>query len=169
VSAPALFEHPRAREPDQQALVRRWRQCPERPVFALLPPVEEDAARERIKFPRLGDARAILFVMSPIVEHVRERAPRQHRRFQDPHMVAIGEDASPPTRPQALRNSPIDLFGRGDLERLHALRERPRILGLDDEMKVRALNAQVDDAEDVFVLRRAECRLADRLVDVTLP
>jgi hypothetical protein len=55
------------------------------------------------------------------------------------------------------------MLGGRDLEALHPRRQGDLSVGLDDEVEVRALDAEVDDPE-VLAARRGERRLADRLV-----
>jgi hypothetical protein len=68
-------------------------------------------------------------------------------------VIAVGEHpaASPPVLACAERG--IDEPRRGDLEALHAARERHLVLGLDQHVDVRALEADVHDAEPI-----AHCR-----------
>ena len=56
------------------------------------------------------------------------------------------------------------MLGGRDLEPLHPLRQRLLALGLDQQMNVIVLEAEMNDPE-VFSPRRGERRLANRLVD----
>jgi hypothetical protein len=56
------------------------------------------------------------------------------------------------------------MLGGRDLEALHPPGERLRVVGLHQQVNMRALDAEVDDAE-VLAQRRGQGRLADRLVD----
>jgi len=76
-------------------------------------------------------------------------------------VIAVGEDlAAPPAHAIAERG--VDCPGRGDLEALHAQAERRLVLGLDEHMQVRSLDAHVNDAEPL-AQRRRDRRTADRL------
>jgi hypothetical protein len=55
------------------------------------------------------------------------------------------------------------VLGGRDLEALHPARQRRLVVGLDPQVDVRALDADVDDPE-VLASRRRERRFADRLV-----
>ncbi|HMG54572.1 MAG TPA: hypothetical protein VK601_13840 [Kofleriaceae bacterium] len=80
-------------------------------------------------------------------------------------MVAIGEHRAPPTRSgAALADRCVEVLGGRDLKALHAMRERALVVGLDQQMDVGALDAEMNDPE-VLAPRGDERRLAHRMVD----
>src|SRR5579872_1613779 len=80
-------------------------------------------------------------------------------------MIAIGEHDTATTRTRlALADRRVEVLGRRDLEALHPPRQRAAVVRLDDQMHVRALDAEVDNME-VVAPRGGERGLADRLVD----
>ena len=60
----------------------------------------------------------------------------------------------------------LRVLGRRDLEALHADSERALVIGLDQQVDVVVLDAQLHDAE-VLAARRRQRGLADGLVDTT--
>jgi hypothetical protein len=65
-------------------------------------------------------------------------------------VIAIGEElAAPPEHP-------VETPGQPDLEAEHPAREAGRPLGLDDEVDVVALDAELHDAEEVAVAARED-------------
>jgi hypothetical protein len=86
------------------------------------------------------------------------------RRGDDLGVVAIGEHCASTSRPGlAAADRGVEVLGRRDLEALHARCERVLVVGLDEQVEMRALDAEVDDAEVVAPGGR-ERGLADRLV-----
>jgi hypothetical protein len=80
-------------------------------------------------------------------------------------VVSIDEHlAAPPATSVAQRR--IDIPRGRDLESLHAPRKRELVLGLDQQVHVRALDTDVHDPE-LLALRRREGRVADGLVHVS--
>jgi hypothetical protein len=80
-------------------------------------------------------------------------------------MVPVGEHAAAPPRPAlAFADRRIDVLGRGNLEALHAGGQRTLVIGLDEQVYVVALDAELHDPE-VLAARRGQRRFADRLVD----
>jgi len=86
-------------------------------------------------------------------------------RGDDLGVVAIGEHrtASPRAGP-TLADRGVEVLGSRDLEALHTVGERALVVGLDQQMDVGTLDAEVHDAE-VLPHRRDERGFADRMVD----
>jgi hypothetical protein len=61
-------------------------------------------------------------------------------------VIAVREHGTPPA-PALLSQGRVDVPGRRDLEPLHASGERPLVLGLDQQVDVAALQADMDDAD----------------------
>jgi hypothetical protein len=73
-------------------------------------------------------------------------------------VVAVGEHGAAPP------GGAVEVARRGDLEALHAAGELHAARRLDEEMDVRALDADVDDLEALLAAPRGDERLADRRV-----
>jgi len=104
-------------------------------------------------------------VLAVILQHVDERVPDFPRRSERPLVISVREHTTSPDEP------PIDCFGDPDGEPLHALREGLSSFGLDDEMQMVRLDAEVCDSkrhpagrgnrtsnarEDIGIAQRAE-------------
>src|SRR5262249_28172899 len=116
------------------------------------PPVEPGGRGARIEI-SAADA-----VMLPVLQNGDETVSHLARRPECPRVIATSPDASaPPDRP-------IDSPGEPDDEPLHASRERPGPIGLDDQVKVAGLHGEVKDAESTpRTLRQA---VAERLEEL---
>ena len=90
--------------------------------------------------------------------------PRLPGRGDDLGVVAIGEHRAPAawTGPVPADRR-VEVLGGRDLEPLHARRQRVLVVGLDEQVDVRALDAEVDDPE-VLASGRRERRFADRTI-----
>ncbi|HEY1552857.1 MAG TPA: hypothetical protein VGG28_33740 [Kofleriaceae bacterium] len=104
----------------------------------------------------------VLAVTPPVIQHVRDARAHLARRRQHRRVIAIAEHASPPA------DRAIDELCRRDQEALHPLRERDIARGLDDQVKVSALDAEVDDA-NALVFRERDGRVANARVELTPP
>jgi len=63
-------------------------------------------------------------------------------------MIAVGEHRTPAARPRpVLADCRVEVLGGRDLKALHARRKCALAVGLDDQMEVRALDAEVHDPE----------------------
>ena len=90
--------------------------------------------------------------------------PRLPGRGDDLGVVAVGEHGTAPPRSRlAPADRGVEVLGGRDLEPLHAGCERILVIGLDDQVKMGALDAEVDDAE-VFAPGGREGGFADRPV-----
>ena len=79
-------------------------------------------------------------------------------------VVAIREHGPPARWPGlALADRCVQVLGSGDLETLHPFRERPAVIGLDQQMDVVVLDAEVNDPE-VVPTRGDQRRLANGLI-----
>jgi hypothetical protein len=84
-------------------------------------------------------------------------------------MVAVREHRPAPPGPRlALADRRIEVLGRRDLKSLHPRRQRLLVLGLDQQVHVVSLDAELHDPE-VLAQRRGQRRLADRLVHAPPP
>jgi len=90
-----------------------------------------------------------------VVEHVSERAPDLERRPEWAEVKTIGENATRPFE-QA-----IESLSQPNAERLHAARELPRALRLDNDVQVIRLDGIMNDA------RIPGARQAKRLAHLT--
>src|SRR6185503_1756127 len=103
----------------------------------------------------------------PVNEDVAERVTRLARVGDDLGVVSIREHGASPPRPwPAPADRRVEVLGRRDLEALHPRGERALVLGLDDQVQVGALDAEVDDAK-VLAQRGGQRGLAHRLVGGT--
>jgi hypothetical protein len=157
VFPPRLRQQPCPRNPHDQRPIARGRPIAEQSTRERLPPEKRDAARVRIELPRASE---ILAVTPPVVQYVRDARAHLAGRRQHRRVIAIAKHASPAT------DRAIDQLCRRDQEALHALRERGLARRLDDQVKVRALDAQVHDASTVVVLRDRDGRVANARVEV---
>ena len=90
--------------------------------------------------------------------------PRLPRRGDDLGVIAIREHRASAARPRSiLADRRVEVLGGGDLEALHPRRQRALVLGLDEQVHVRALDAEMDDAE-VFAAERRDQRFANRAI-----
>jgi hypothetical protein len=88
--------------------------------------------------------------------------PRARGRRDHLEVIPIAEHATAsPMRPIAERG--VDVLGRGDLKALHTAGERDLALRLDEQVDVRALEAEVDDA-NALAARGRDRGVAHRLV-----
>ena len=142
----------------------RW-PVPHRRARERLPAVEAHGARERVELPRPRARRLVLAMVSPVVEHVRQAVPHLARRAQDPRVIAVREHRAVAALAGARADHVVDVPRRRDQEPLHPVRQRAPVLGLDDQVQVRALHAQVHDPERLELQHR-ERRLADRQIHV---
>jgi hypothetical protein len=79
-------------------------------------------------------------------------------------MITIGEHRAPPPRPGlALADRRVEVFRGRDLKPLHPRRQRALVIGLDEQVHVRALDAEVHDPE-VLAPSGRERSFADRSV-----
>src|SRR5207253_1532657 len=122
--APTFTKQPRLGPIDEERVVRRAPPPQQRVVLALRPTVEQDARRERVDVPRPLEAAAVLAVLAPVVQHVRERVPRLRRARDDLLVKAVREHVAPTTPRRAAARRPIDVLRGRDLKALHAARER---------------------------------------------
>ena len=89
---------------------------------------------------------------------------RLRRRRDDLGVIAVREHRSSPPWPRlSFADGCIEVLGRRDLEALHADSERALVIGLDQQMDVIVLDAQLHDAE-VLAARRRQRGLSNRLV-----
>src|SRR5436190_22525418 len=89
---------------------------------------------------------------------------RLPRRRDDLGVVAVGEHHAPPARAWlAVADRCIEMLGSRDLESLHSPGQRVLVVGFYQQVDVRPLDAELDDAE-VLAPRCGERGLADRLV-----
>src|SRR3569623_747067 len=91
VATPALLQEPRAWPPGRHRRVGLAQLPHERLDLAFLPAVEAPARCERIDQPAASPLVAMLVVLAPVVEHVRDRVPRLPRRLDDLDVVAVGK------------------------------------------------------------------------------
>ena len=90
--------------------------------------------------------------------------PGLGRRRDDLGVVAVGEHWPSAARPRpVLADRRVQVLGRRDLKALHPRGERALVLGLDEQMQVIALNAEVHDPE-LLAPRGGQRGLAHRLV-----
>ena len=90
--------------------------------------------------------------------------PRLPRRGDDLGVVAIREHRAPAAGPRlALADGGVEVLGSRDLEPLHPRRQRVLVSGLDEQVDVRALDADMHDAE-VLAPGRGERGFADRTI-----
>ena len=90
--------------------------------------------------------------------------PGLGRRLDDLGMVAVGEHRTPAARARpVLADRGVQVLGRRDLKALHPRGKRALVVGLDEQVQVVALDAQVHDPE-VLAPCGGKCRLAHRLV-----
>ena len=90
--------------------------------------------------------------------------PRLPRRGDDLGVVAVGEHHAPPARPRlALADRRVEVLGSRDLEPLHSAGQHALVAGLDQQVDVRPLDAELHDAE-VLAQRRGQRGFPDRLV-----
>src|ERR1051325_8176901 len=100
----------------------------------------------------------------PVNDHVRQRMARLRGRRDDLGVIAVREHRSSPPWPRlSFADGCIEVLGRRDLEALHADSERALVIGLDQQMDVIVLDAQLHDAE-VLAARRRQRGLSNRLV-----
>ena len=91
------------------------------------------------------------------------------RRGDDLGVVAVREHRAPaPQARLALADRRVEVLGGRDLEALHAPGQRQLVIGLDQQVHVRALDAELHDAE-VLAQRRGQRGLAERLVHAPPP
>src|SRR4051794_41028523 len=102
---------------------------------------------------------------TPVVEAVRESMSRLPRRRDDRRVIAVREHrASAAWTRLTLADRGVEVLRCRDLKALHSLRECSLVVGLDDQVNVRALDTEMHDAE-VLAPRGGQRGLADRLVD----
>lgn len=91
------------------------------------------------------------------------------RRRDDLGVVAVRKHRAPPPRPgPVLADRSIEVLGRRDLEALHPLSQRRLVVGLHQQVDVRALDAEMDDAE-VLAQRGRERGFTDRVIHASPP
>jgi hypothetical protein len=88
--------------------------------------------------------------------------PSLPRRGDDLGVIPIGEHGTSATRAGlSFADRGVEMLGGGDLECLHATRERVLVFGLDQQVDVGALKTEMDDTEIVALADddrgRAEC------------
>jgi hypothetical protein len=89
---------------------------------------------------------------------------RLPRRRDDRGVVAVGEHYAPAARTGlALADRRVEVLGGRNLKALHSSGQRELVVGLDQQVDVCPLDAELDDAE-VLASRCGERGLADRLV-----
>src|SRR5262245_61539806 len=94
---------------------------------------------------------------------------RLPRRGDDLGVVSVREHHAPPPRAWlALADGRVEVLGGRDLEALHSRRQSLLVLGLDQQVNVVALDAEMDDAE-VFSPGGSERRFANGLIDAAAP
>src|SRR5689334_5163296 len=102
-------------------------------------------------------------MLPEIVGDIGQSIPCLSRTSDDLGVIAIREDDTPPAQTGlALADRCIEVLGGRDLEPLHPSRQRASVIGFHDQMYVRALDAQMNDAE-VLATRGGERGLSDRL------
>src|SRR4051794_19219284 len=91
-------------------------------------------------------------MLPPVVEDVRERVTRLAWSLDDLLMVAVGKHSAFPTLRELHLQAvfAIDVLCRGNLKALHPTRKGDLVVGLDDQMDVRLLNADVDNPKCAF-------------------
>jgi hypothetical protein len=77
-------------------------------------------------------------------------------------VIAVGEHSPTPT-PVPDGERAVDVPGSRDLEALHPPAQRLLVVGLDEQMNMRPLNADVHDA-DPLAQRRGDRRVPHSLV-----
>ena len=86
------------------------------------------------------------------------------RRGDDLGVVAIGEHGAAPAWPRlALADRRVEVLGGRDLEALHPQRQGRLVVGFDEQVNVRALDAEVDDPE-ILAPGGRERRFPDRAI-----
>jgi hypothetical protein len=91
-----------------------------------------------------------------VLDRVGDRVPHLARRPQHPQVVAIHKSGTPASERPV--HSPREARG----ERLHSSAQRDRVIRLDHEVGMGALDGIVDDAEVAALGERAERRLDGR-------
>ena len=87
------------------------------------------------------------------------------RRGDDLGVVAIGEHGAAPAWPRlALADRRVEVLGGRDLEALHPQRQGRLVVGFDEQVHVRALDAEVNDPE-VLAPSGGERGFANRPID----
>ena len=88
-------------------------------------------------------------MLSPVVEHVRERMTGLARRLDDLLVIAIAKHGAATSFAELHLDAvfAIDVFRRRDHEALHATREGELVVSFDQQMDVRLLDADVNDAK----------------------
>ena len=101
--------------------------------------------------------------------------PGLGRRLDDLGVVAVRKHRASTTLPRSiLADRSIEVLGRRDLKALHSRRQRALVVGLDEQMQMIALDAEVHDPEVLASRGRQRrlahcfvCRAAAQVVDVT--
>src|SRR5262249_26547695 len=89
-------------------------------------------------------------MVADVLDHVLHRGGGLPQRLEHVHGVAVGEDLASP------RGEPVERARQPDGEPLHRAREGRRVLRLDDQVQVAALDGVVDDADPEALLCRAQ-------------
>jgi len=93
--------------------------------------------------------------MAEVLEDVLHRAGNLPQRLQHVHVVAVGEHLPGP------RGEPVEGTRQADCQALDGAREGGRVLRLDDEVQMRALDRVVHDPHSEALLGLPE-RVLDR-------
>ncbi len=142
----AAIAQPRRRLAHGWSFVISWEWCVLRNLIA--PPAEHETTRIRIQpaaEQRVGTV--VIAVTTPVVEHVCDGVSNLTNRVETLAMIAVREHStrmgnSPPTRVRR-----VEPLCRRDLERTNSVGEALPITRLDDQVEVRVLYADVNDAK----------------------
>lgn len=110
---------------------------------------------------------AILAVLAPVVQDIGERVASLARAGDVLGVIPVGEDLSAAAMHRSTAGmlrceGGVEALGGGDLERLHAARERLLVVCFDEEVDVIALHGDVHDAAVVIVGGECERGEAER-------
>ena len=115
-------------------------------AFQLLPVGEQDRCREGVDEPRARQTVAVFSMLPPVSHHVSQGVARSRGRRDHLDVVAIGEHpAAAPARTAPERG--VDVPRRRDQEPLHPTGKRGLVIGLDKQVNMRSLQADVYDPE----------------------
>jgi len=95
-------------------------------------------------------------VLAGVVQHISQRPPELRALHDGEREVAVGEDVADSATPEA-----IERLRDADHQALHAAGELAAVVGLDDQVQVVLLDAELDQAEAGLGLAGAEGALED--------
>src|ERR1043166_2151194 len=143
-SFPTFRQKPRSWPANKQRIVRLTEWPHTRFAVELRPVGKQDPTREGVDQPSRRNPFSVLAVLSEVAKYIPDLIASLRWRPDHLDVIPIGKHlaAAPP---HAIAQRGVDVPRRGDREALHPTGQRSRVLGLDEQVHVRALQRDVHD------------------------